>query len=246
LTILIFGQPISGTYRFTDFSSRPIDVNTPGSITEFKDVPFNGRASLFWGAWYCDLHFFEPMKLLIKNMVSLRCKLIVRSELEKMHLHFAVVELGEVEILEELTSRQQQELKNSLLKFGLELMEDKKSMLIEKIKNIIVEMIHYSDEPPLLNFSAYLSEKLNYDYNYLSNLFSEVKGTTIEHFIIAHKIERAKELLVYNELTLTEIAAKLHYSNVAHLSNQFKKVTGLTPTFFRSMKHKRMIALENL
>lgn len=189
---------------------------------------------------------FQRMKLLIKNMVSLRCKLIVRSELEKMNLPFTVVELGEVEIANDLTSKQQQELKISLLKFGLELMEDKKSMLIEKIKNIIVEMIHYSDEPPMLNFSAYLSEKLDYDYNYLSNLFSEVKGTTIEHFIISHKIERAKELLVYNELTLTEIAEKLHYSNVAHLSNQFKKVTGLTPTFFRSMKHKRMIALENL
>ena len=189
---------------------------------------------------------FQRMKLLIKNMVSLRCKLIVRSELEKMNLPFTVVELGEVEIANDLTSKQQQELKISLLKFGLELMEDKKSMLIEKIKNIIVEMIHYSDEPPMLNFSAYLSEKLDYDYNYLSNLFSEVKGTTIEHFIISHKIERAKELLVYNELTLTEIAEKLHYSNVAHLSNQFKKVTGLTPTFFRAMKHKRMIAMENL
>lgn len=161
-------------------------------------------------------------------------------------MHFSSVELGEVEIAEELSAEQQQELKASLLKFGLELMEDKKSILIEKIKNIIVEMIHYSEEPPLLNFSAYLAEKLNYDYNYLSNLFSEVKGTTIEHFIIAHKIERAKELLVYNELTLTEIAEKLHYSNVAHLSNQFKKVTGLTPTFFKKMKHKRLTALENL
>ena len=125
-------------------------------------------------------------------MVSLRCKLIVRSELEKMHLHSTMLELGEVEILEELNLKQQQELKNSLRKFGLELMEDKKSMLIEKIKNIIVEMIHYSEEPPLLNFSAYLSEKLNYDYNYLSNLFSEVKGTTIEHFIIAHKSKGQK------------------------------------------------------
>jgi len=179
-------------------------------------------------------------------MVSLRCKMIVKSELEKIHLQFTVVELGEVEITEELSSKQQEELKTSLLKSGLELLEDKKSMLIEKIKNIIVEMIHYSDEPPLLNFSTYLSEKLNYDYNYLSNLFSEVKGTTIEHFIISHKIERAKELLIYNELTLTEIAEKLHYSNVAHLSNQFKKVTGLTPTFFKKMKHKRLIALENL
>lgn len=179
-------------------------------------------------------------------MVSLRCKLIVKSELEKMNLHHRVVELGEVEIIEDLTSAQLEELKRGLLKFGLELLEDKKSMLIEKIKNIIVEMIHYSDEPPTLNFSAYLAEKLNYDYNYLSNLFSEVKGTTIEHFIIAHKIERAKELLIYNELTLTEIAEKLHYSNVAHLSNQFKKVTGLTPTFFKSMKHKRLIALDQL
>lgn len=179
-------------------------------------------------------------------MVSLRCKLIVRSELEKMNIRFTIVELGEVEIADELTPTQQQELKTALLRSGLELMEDKKSMLIEKIKNLVVEMVHYSDEPPMLNFSAYLSEKLKYDYNYLSNLFSEVKGTTIEHFIIAHKIERAKELLIYNELTLTQIAEKLHYSNVAHLSNQFKKVTGLTPTFFKAMKHKRLIALENL
>ena len=163
-----------------------------------------------------------------------------------MHLHFSVLELGEVELAGQLSPDQQKELKSSLLKFGLELLEDKKSMLIEKIKNIIVEMIHYSDEPPMLNFSAYLAEKLNYDYNYLSNLFSEVKGTTIERFIISHKIERAKELLIYDELTLTEIAEKLHYSNVAHLSNQFKKVTGLTPTFFKNMKHKRLIALENL
>ena len=163
-----------------------------------------------------------------------------------MNLRFAVVELGEVEIMESLSKEQQQQLKTILLNFGLELLEDKKSMLIEKIKTIIIEMIHYTDEPPVLNFSAYLSEKLNYDYNYLSNLFSEVKGTTIEHFIIAHKIERAKELLIYNELTLTEIAEKLHYSNVAHLSNQFKKVTGLTPTFFKKMKHKRLTALENL
>ena len=163
-----------------------------------------------------------------------------------MHLHFTVVELGEVEIMETLSGEQQKQLKTSLLSFGLELLEDKKSMLIERIKTIIIEMIHYTDDPPLLNFSAYLSEKLNYDYNYLSNLFSEVKGTTIEHFIIAHKIERAKELLIYNQLTLTEIAEKLHYSNVAHLSNQFKKVTGLTPTFFKKMKHKRLTALENL
>src|SRR5688572_4031897 len=186
------------------------------------------------------------MNLLIKNMVSLRCKMIVKDALENMHLHFTLIELGEVEIVEDLSAEQKQVLQMVLLKSGLDLMEDKKSMLIEKIKNIVVEMIHYSDEPPLLNFSAFLSKKLNYDYNYLSNLFSEVKGTTIEHFIISHKIERAKELLIYNELTLTQIAEKLHYSNVAHLSSQFKKVTGLTPSFFKKMRNKRLIARENL
>jgi AraC-like DNA-binding protein len=186
------------------------------------------------------------MKLLIKNMVSLRCKMIVKSELEKLGLTFNLVELGEVEISQDLTPKQQEDLQAALAKYGLELMEDKKSMLIEKIKNIIVEMIHYSDEPPTINFSSFLSDKLNYDYNYLSNLFSEVKGMTIEHYIISHKIERAKELLIYNELTLTEIAYKLHYSSVAHLSTQFKKITGLTPSFFKNMKHKRLIGRENL
>lgn len=132
------------------------------------------------------------MKLLFKNMVSLHCKLIVQSVLEKFGLHAIVVELGEVEIREKLSAQMRNSLKAALLKFGLVLLEDKKSMLIEKIKNIIVEMIHYTDEPPNINFSDYLSEKLNYDYNYLSNLFSEVKGATIEHYIIAHKIERAK------------------------------------------------------
>jgi YesN/AraC family two-component response regulator len=179
-------------------------------------------------------------------MVSLRCKLIVKEALTQLGLHVRVLELGEVEISEELTAEALLPLQTALMQYGLELMEDKKSMLIERIKTIIIEMIHYSEEPPLLNFSSFLSEKLNYDYNYLSNLFSEVKGTTIEHYIIAHKIERAKELLIYNELTLTAIAEKLHYSNVSHLSNQFKKVTGLTPSFFKKMKHKRLIALENL
>jgi len=179
-------------------------------------------------------------------MVSLRCKMIVQSELEKLGLHFTIMELGEVVLSDKLSEKKQAVLKNALRKFGLELMEDKKSMLIEKIKNIVVEMIHYTDEPPTLNFSTFLSEKLEYDYNYLSNLFSEVKGTTIEHYIILHKIEKAKELLIYNELTLTEIAQQLHYSSVGHLSNQFKKTTGLTPSFFKKMKHKRLIAHENL
>lgn len=186
------------------------------------------------------------MKLFIKNMVSIRCKIVVKAELENLGLHYTIVDLGEVEIKEKISARKQNELKRALLRSGLELMEDKKSILIEKIKNIIVELIHYTDEPPETNFSDYLSKKLDHDYTYLSNLFSEVKGTTIEHFIIAHKIERVKELLVYDELTLTEIAFKLHYSSVAHLSNQFKKVTGLTPSFFKRMKHKRLILLENL
>ena len=186
------------------------------------------------------------MKLFIKNMVSLRCKMVVKSEIENLGLHASSIELGEVEIAEILPDEVRDKLKLALLRSGLELLEDKKSILIEKIKNIIVEMIHYSDEPPKTNFSHYLSSKLNYDYNYLSNLFSEVKGTTIAHFIIAHKIERAKELLVYDELTLTQIAEKLHYSSVAHLSNQFKKVTGLTPSFFKQMKNKRMNTHESL
>lgn len=125
-------------------------------------------------------------------------------------------------------------------------MEDKKSIIIERIKNIVVEMVHYADELPKTNFSDFLSKKMDYDYTYLSNLFSEVTGTTIEHYIITHKIERVKELLVYNELTLSEIAWKLHYSSVAHLSNQFKKITGLTPSFFKKIKHKRLTAIENL
>jgi YesN/AraC family two-component response regulator len=172
--------------------------------------------------------------------------MIVRSELENLGITYSVVELGEVSINEVPGVMKYNQLKAALLAHGLEILEDKKSILIEKIKNTIVESIHYSDEPLAVNFSVYLSEQLNLDYKYLSNLFSEVKGTTIEQYIIAHKIEHVKELLIYNELTLTEIADKLHYSSVAHLSNQFKKVTGLTPSFFKGLKHKRLIAREDL
>ncbi len=156
------------------------------------------------------------------------------------------MELGEVVVKEKLDKEKCKQLKVALLRFGLEIMETKKSKLIEKIKNVVVEMVHYSDEAPAQNFSTYISEKLHYDYHYLSNLFSEVKGTTIEQYIIAHKIERVKELLVYDELSLTEIAYKLHYSSVAHLSNQFKKATGLTPSFFKKTKNKRFTAREDL
>ena len=179
-------------------------------------------------------------------MVSIRCKMIVKTEFEILGLNYKSIELGEAELNGSITESQHAQLKMALLQSGLELMEDKKSVLIEKIKNVIVEMIHYSDELPKTNYSDYLSQKLNHDYKYLSNLFSEVKGITIEHFIIAHKIERVKELLVYNELTLSEIAWKLHYSSVAHLSNQFKKVTGLTPSFFKKLKQNRTKAIETL
>jgi AraC-like DNA-binding protein len=179
-------------------------------------------------------------------MVCIRCKMIVKDELSKLRLHYTRVELGEAEIMENITTEQRDKMKVAMQKWGLELMDDKKSMLIEKIKSVIIELIHYSDEQLKNNFSAYLSEKLNYDYTYLSNLFSEVEGTTIEHFMITHKIERVKELLVYDEISLTEIAWKLHYSSVAHLSNQFKKITGLTPTYFKQFKQKRRSNLENL
>jgi YesN/AraC family two-component response regulator len=186
------------------------------------------------------------MKLYIKNMVSLRCKMVVQAELAHMKLKHNIVELGEVEIMEVLTSKKHEQLKAALLKSGLELMDDHRAILVERIKNIIVEMIHYTDELPKVNFSDYLSNKLDQNYNQLANLFSEVKGITIEQFIIIHKIERVKELIMYDELNLTEIAYKLHYSSVAHLSTQFKKVTGLTPSFFKSIKDKKRTVLEKL
>ncbi|MCE2995894.1 MAG: helix-turn-helix domain-containing protein [Cyclobacteriaceae bacterium] len=186
------------------------------------------------------------MKLYIKYMVSLRCKLIVKDELSRLGIHAAGIDLGTVDILEEITPEQRYQLKISLMNSGLELLDDKKSILIERIKSVIVEMIHYSDEVPKVNYSDYISQKLDYDYTYLSNVFSEVKGTTIQQFIINHKIEKVKELLLYDELNLTEISYRLHYSSVAHLSNQFKKVTGLSPTFFKNLKSKRLQNLEDL
>ncbi len=186
------------------------------------------------------------MKLHIKYMVSMRCKTIVMSELQKLRLNFAKVDLGEVEILEQISKNTRSQLKESLKKNGLELMDDKKSILIERIKNAIVEMIHYSEDQLKVNFSEYLSKKLCYDYTYLSNLFTEVQGTTIEKFIINHKIERVKELIVYDELSLSEIAYKLHYSSAAHLSNQFRKITGLTPSHFKKLKEKKLINLEDI
>jgi AraC-like DNA-binding protein len=179
-------------------------------------------------------------------MVSLRCKLMVKEELKKLGLHYVILELGMVEILEDITEEQRVQLKKNLEKSGLELLDDKKSILIERIKNVIIELIHYSDDLPKVNDSDYISEKVGYDYTYLSNIFSEVKGITIQHFIIMHKIEKVKELLIYDELTLSEIAYRLHYSSVAHLSNQFKKITGLTPTYYKQLKDRRRKNLEDL
>jgi AraC-like DNA-binding protein len=179
-------------------------------------------------------------------MVSTRCKMAVKEELKKLGLHFVLVDLGVVDIMEDITPEQRDQLKTALQISGLELMDNKKAVLIERIRNIIIEMVHYSNELPKTNFSDFLSEKLDYDYTYLANLFSEVQGTTIEKFIIAHKIERVKELIIYDELNLTEIAWLMHYSSVAHLSNQFKKITGLTPSHFKQLKDKRRKAIEEI
>ncbi len=186
------------------------------------------------------------MKLYIKYMVSLRCKMMVKEELIKLGLHYVLIDLGVLEILEDVTAEQREQLRVNLLRSGLELLDDKKAILIDKIKSVIIEMIHYADELPDVNYSEYISQKLDYDYTYLANVFSEVKGITIQQFIITHKIEKVKELLLYDELNLTEISYKLHYSSVAHLSNQFKKVTGLSPTFYKRLKQKRKANLENI
>lgn len=178
-------------------------------------------------------------------MVSKRCKMMVQVELKKIGLHYVVVDLGTVEILEELTEKQREQLKANLLKSGLELMDDKKAILIEKVKNVITEMIQNTEEIPKENYSDYISKKLAYDYTYLANIFSEVKGITIQQYIIINKIEKVKELLLYDEYNLTEISYKLGYSSVAHLSNQFKKVTGLSPSFFKQLKKKRLQNLES-
>jgi AraC-like DNA-binding protein len=179
-------------------------------------------------------------------MVTLRCKMVLQSELEKLQIPFTKVDLGEARISDHVTGEQLKLLGDALKKSGLELMDDKKSILVEKIKAVIIEMVHYNDDQIKINLSDYLSEKLNHNYTYLANLFSEVKGTTIEHFYLAHKIEKVKELLVYDELSLTEIAYRLNYSSVAHLSNQFKKMTGLTPSHFKHLKKKRRSSLENM
>jgi AraC-like DNA-binding protein len=179
-------------------------------------------------------------------MVSLRCKMVVKQELKKLGLWYVFVDLGSVEISSDITDEQRQLLKANLSKSGLELLDDKKSILIERIKNAVIEMIHYDEALPKINLSSFISQKIGYDYTYLSNIFSEVKGITLQQYIIMHRIEKVKELLLYDDLSLTEIAYRLQYSSVAHLSNQFKKVTGLTPSYYRQLKQNRRSSLENL
>jgi len=179
-------------------------------------------------------------------MVSTRCKMVVKEAFKKLGLQFVTINLGEVYVLDTITPNQRELLKNILIKSKLELMDDKKAILIERIKCVIIEMVHYAEELPKTNFSDYLSKQLNYDYTYLANIFSETQGITIEHFIIINKIEKVKELIFYDELNLTEIAQTLHYSSVAHLSHQFKKVTGLTPSLFKTQKNKKLCMLEAL
>lgn len=185
--------------------------------------------------WPNNLFF---MKIYIQNMVCTRCKMVVKTELERLGFHDIIVSLGEAEIKEDISAEQLAGLRTALKKTGLELMDDKKSILVEKIKSIIIEMVHFSDYQIKINLSDYLTEKLNYNYTYLANLFSEVKGISIEQFFLTHKIEKVKELLIYDDLNLTEIAWKLHYSSVAHLSNQFKKMTGITPTAFKNLRSR--------
>lgn len=179
-------------------------------------------------------------------MVSHRCKMMVKEELKKLGIHFVIIDLGMVEILEEIAPEQREQLRSNLKKSGLELMDDKRSILVESIKTTIIEMIHYSLEDPKMNYSDFISEKLGYDYTYLSNIFSEVKGTTIQQYIILNKIERVKELLLYDELSLSQISYLLHYSSAAHLSNQFRKITGLTPAYYKGIANKRRKNLESL
>ncbi len=179
-------------------------------------------------------------------MVSLRCKMMVQSELERLGLEFCSIELGEVILAKPISDAGRQLLAERLRRSGLELMYDKKAMLIERIVNIVVEMVHHAKEFPAVNFSVYLSEKMGQDYRKLAELFSKTKGITIEHFVILHKVEKIKELIIYDDLTLTEISYQLNYSSVAHLSRQFKQVTGLTPTFFKSLSKPRRSNLEDL
>ena len=184
--------------------------------------------------------------IFIKNMVCDRCIMVVQNELEKLGLDAKNIKLGEVILSKEITSLEKENLSKTLEPLGFEIIDDKKSRIIEKIKNTIIDLVHHQDSVVKTNLSDVLSDKLHHDYNYLSNLFSEVEGTTIEKYFIAQKVEKVKELLVYDELSLSEIANRLNYSSVAYLSNQFKKVTGLTPSHFKQIKEDKRKPLDKV
>ena len=186
------------------------------------------------------------MKIYVKNMACESCKLVVKDALEELDISPVKVELGEIETREDISDDKKKELNTKIKKAGLELLEKKHGVLIEKIRKVMINYVYKSDEKPDIKFSVLLSEELNHSYTYLANFFSEVEATTIEQFIIALKIERIKELIIFGEDTLSEIAYKLHYSSVAHLSSQFKKVTGLTPSHFKALKEKRRITIQNI
>ena len=186
------------------------------------------------------------MKIYIKNMVCNRCIMVVKNELEKLGFQTLNISLGEVELKNDLTETEKTDLDNHLKTFGFELIDDKKSRLIGQIKSLIIELVHQQNSDLKTNLSDFLISRLHHDYTYLSNLFSEVEGTTIEKYFIAQKIEKVKELLVYDELSLSEIAYKMNYSSVGYLSNQFKKVTGLTPTHFKNIKENKRKPLDEV
>lgn len=189
---------------------------------------------------------FNAMTLYIKNMVCQRCIMAVRSILDELGIRFTSIRLGEVDLHDEPSGQVMQELSARLTGIGFELIDDRKGRIIEKIKNAVIELVHHSSDTPKTNLSDHLAEKLHYDYNYLSRLFSDIEGTTIEKYFIAQRIEKVKELLVYDERSLSEIAWQMGYSSVAHLSNQFKKVTGLTPSHFRQIRAEKRKPLDEV
>lgn len=186
------------------------------------------------------------MTIYIKNMVSIRCKMAVEAALTHIGLPFTRIELGWVEIPAEISIAQRNQIRSDLLQSGLEVIDDIKSILVERVKKIIIELVHYSEEPLPINLSTHLSQQLHYNYTYMANVFSETQGHSIERFVIEHKIERVKELLIYNELSLTEISCKMHYSSVAHLSSQFKKITGHTASQYRRLQSRTRMLLETI
>ncbi|KNB63146.1 MULTISPECIES: helix-turn-helix domain-containing protein [Weeksellaceae] len=184
--------------------------------------------------------------LFIKNMVCNRCILVVQNELDKLGIEATNIKLGEITLKKDLTTKEREELENVLDPLGFQVIDDKKSRMIEKIKNVIIDLVHHQDNDAKTNLSDVLSDALHHDYNYLSNLFSDIEGTTIEKYFIAQKVEKIKELLVYDELSLSEIADRMNYSSVAYLSNQFKKVTGLTPSHFKQIREDKRKPLDKV